>query len=105
MSDEAVNVRVVCRFRPQNRKELERNVGTVQTVSPDKKTVTIKGETGKHDFGFDAIFGEESTQKEVYDDGAKQTVADIFNGYNGTIFVYGQTGAGTFSSFFHWAGQ
>jgi kinesin family protein 5 len=36
----------------------------------------------------------ESRQKDVFDFSIKSTVDDILNGYNGTVFAYGQTGAG-----------
>ncbi|KAM3065408.1 Kinesin heavy chain [Clarireedia jacksonii] len=35
-----------------------------------------------------------SGQKDVFDFSIKPTVDDILNGYNGTVFAYGQTGAG-----------
>ena len=33
-------------------------------------------------------------QQRIYDDIGKETIADILNGYNGTIFAYGPTGTG-----------
>src|SRR3984957_16824544 len=36
----------------------------------------------------------DSRQKDVFDFSIKSTVDDILNGYNGTVFAYGQTGAG-----------
>jgi kinesin family protein 5 len=35
-----------------------------------------------------------SRQKDVFDFSIRSTVDDILNGYNGTVFAYGQTGAG-----------
>lgn len=35
-----------------------------------------------------------SQQKDVFDFSIRNTVDDILNGYNGTVFAYGQTGAG-----------
>ena len=35
-----------------------------------------------------------AAQTEVYSECAVQSVRDVFDGYNGTIFAYGQTGAG-----------
>lgn len=35
-----------------------------------------------------------SRQEDVFDFSIKSTVDDILNGYNGTVFAYGQTGAG-----------
>jgi kinesin family member 5 len=36
----------------------------------------------------------QSQQADIFDFSIKSTVDDIFNGYNGTVFAYGQTGAG-----------
>ncbi|CAH8478884.1 unnamed protein product [Dicrocoelium dendriticum] len=45
-------------------------------------------------FAFDHVFQPKATQLEVYDIVAKPIVADVLNGYNGTIFAYGQTSSG-----------
>jgi len=45
-------------------------------------------------FTFDNIFDTDSTQKEVYEHTAKPAVLSILEGYNSTIFAYGQTGTG-----------
>jgi kinesin family protein 5 len=36
----------------------------------------------------------DSRQKDIFDYSIRPTVDDILNGYNGTVFAYGQTGAG-----------
>ena len=41
-------------------------------------------------FSFDAVFGPDSLQKNVYDTCAASVVDSVLNGYNGTIFAYGQ---------------
>lgn len=45
-------------------------------------------------FRFAHVFGMESSQKNVFDVAAKDIVKQFIEGYNGTIFAYGQTGAG-----------
>lgn len=45
-------------------------------------------------FTFDRIFDTNSLQSDVFDFSIRSTVDDILNGYNGTVFAYGQTGAG-----------
>jgi len=40
------------------------------------------------------VYGINSTQREVYDEGAFPLVESVMTGYNGTIFAYGQTGCG-----------
>ena len=36
----------------------------------------------------------DSSQKQIYDETAFPLVESVLNGYNGTIFAYGQTGCG-----------
>ena len=45
-------------------------------------------------FTFDRVFDMNSRQADVFDFSIRNTVDDILNGYNGTVFAYGQTGAG-----------
>ena len=45
-------------------------------------------------FEFDAVFNEESSEKEVYRGTAGDTIQTfIYKGFNGTILLYGQTGS------------
>ncbi len=41
-------------------------------------------------FTFDAVFGSNAEQKNIYDICAASVVESVLNGYNGTIFAYGQ---------------
>ena len=45
-------------------------------------------------FTFDAVYGPESFQQEVYDECGFALVESVIEGYNGTMFAYGQTGCG-----------
>ena len=45
-------------------------------------------------FTFDTVFGADSTQLDVYNRVARPIVDNVLEGYNGTIFTYGQTGTG-----------
>lgn len=45
-------------------------------------------------FRFSHVFGMDSSQKNVFEVAAKDIVETFLEGYNGTIFAYGQTGAG-----------
>ena len=40
------------------------------------------------------VYGENSIQSEVYDECSFSLVESVLEGYNGTIFAYGQTGCG-----------
>lgn len=49
-------------------------------------------------FNFDRVFNQESTQKEVFDVIGIPLVESSLEGFNSTLFVYGQTSSGkTFS--------
>lgn len=46
------------------------------------------------DFTFDAVFDENMSQQQIFDDTAADILDSVMDGFNGTIFAYGQTGAG-----------
>ena len=101
----AGNVRVICRTRPLNRKELDRGGYNILDFSEDGGTVTIRNPDeskgpSKHSFNFDFCFPPTTSQAQVYDVCAQPILEDVFKGYNGTLFVYGQTGSGLFFVFF-----
>ena len=58
--------------------------------------VQSSGETGElpKTFTFDNVFDWNCTQSEVYNETAKPIVDSVLEGYNGTVFAYGQTGTG-----------
>jgi kinesin family protein 3/17 len=92
-------VRVVVRCRPLNGKETAD--GRQRIVDMDIGTGAVTLHNPKADaaeppkaFTFDAVFPAECTQREVYDKAARPIVASALEGYNGTIFAYGQTGTG-----------
>ncbi|KAN0028672.1 hypothetical protein ACTFIV_010521 [Dictyostelium citrinum] len=92
------SIRVVCRFRPQNKLELAQGGNSIVSISSENDSVTVNGSESNHSFSFDYIFPSNTTQRDVYDHAAKPVIEDIMAGYNGTLFVYGQTGSGkTFS--------
>ncbi|KAM6954033.1 centromere-associated protein E [Aplochiton taeniatus] len=51
------------------------------------------GNSGKS-FCFDRVFNSEETTDQLYQDFAKPLVVSTVEGYNGTIFAYGQTASG-----------
>eukprot|EP00878_Enallax_costatus_P045588 GHUV01055007.1.p1 GENE.GHUV01055007.1~~GHUV01055007.1.p1 ORF type:complete len:201 (+),score=40.86 GHUV01055007.1:393-995(+) len=92
-------VRVVVRCRPLNTKERNENRGRIVDMVKEQGQVTLrnnKAEAGEapKSFTFDAVFDWDSTQKEVYENTAASIVNSTLEGYNGTIFAYGQTGTG-----------
>lgn len=45
-------------------------------------------------FTYDAVYGIEAQQADIYNETAFPLVESVIEGYNGTIFAYGQTGWG-----------
>ncbi|KAM4794202.1 kinesin-1 heavy chain isoform 2-T2 [Cyanocitta cristata] len=90
MADPAeCNIKVMCRFRPLNESEVARG---------DKYIAKFQGEDtvviASKPYIFDRVFQSNTSQEQVYNDCAKKIVKDVLEGYNGTIFAYGQTSSG-----------
>uniref|UniRef100_A0AAR2IU22 Kinesin-like protein n=1 Tax=Pygocentrus nattereri TaxID=42514 RepID=A0AAR2IU22_PYGNA len=83
------NIKVLCRFRPLNQSEILRGDRFLPVFQGDD-TVILGGKS----FVFDRVFPTNTTQEQVYNSCAKQIVRDVLDGYNGTIFAYGQTSSG-----------
>ena len=47
-----------------------------------------------HNFTFDYVYDQNSTQEEVYEHSGKPAVLSVLEGYNATLLAYGQTGTG-----------
>lgn len=96
---ESDNVRVVVRCRPMNEKEISSHCGVAVNVEEGRGMITVKnsgarsGEPPKQ-FTYDRVFGPDTKQVDVYNDAARPIVNCVLEGYNGTIFAYGQTGTG-----------
>ncbi|KAH7312823.1 kinesin heavy chain [Rhexocercosporidium sp. MPI-PUGE-AT-0058] len=87
------SIKVVARFRPQNRIEVGEG-GQPIVAFETEDTCRLDSKEASGSFTFDRVFDMNSRQKDVFDFSIKSTVDDILNGYNGTVFAYGQTGAG-----------
>ena len=55
-------------------------------ISPE---IAKGGDGQERAFTYDSVYGPESTQRQVYDEGAFGLVESVMAGYNGTIFAYG----------------
>jgi Kinesin motor domain len=61
----------------------------------DKESRLRYAETlGPQSFSFDYIYGPDSTSQQIYYEISRPIIYRILNGYNGTIFMYGQTTSG-----------
>ncbi|XP_032780357.2 kinesin-like protein KIF3B [Daphnia magna] len=93
----AETVKVIVRCRPMNEKETSENYEGIVNVLPKCGAIEIltptKPQTSR-EFTFDCVYDSTSNQKALYDESFKPLVDSVLQGYNGTIFAYGQTGTG-----------
>ena len=89
-------VRVIVRCRPFNSKEKKEGNGRAVFVNSKDHTVEVKDcsnpKLQPKRWTFDNTFDENCTQRDIYDSAAAAIVEDVLEGFNGTIFAYGQTG-------------
>ncbi|XP_054418705.1 kinesin heavy chain [Pteronotus mesoamericanus] len=91
MADPAeCSIKVMCRFRPLNEAEILRGDKFIPKFKGDDTVVIGQGKP----YVFDRVLPPSTTQEQVYSACAKQIVKDVLEGYNGTIFAYGQTSSG-----------
>lgn len=88
------NIKVVCRFRPQNALEIKEGGQPIINYDDNGQTVKVDSKEYPGTFTFDRVFPSDSKQKDVFDYSISTIVDDVINGYNGTVFAYGQTGSG-----------
>ncbi|XP_076586662.1 kinesin-like protein KIF24 [Chaetodon auriga] len=95
-------ISVCVRKRPLTRTECRRGEADVVTtlrgdsviVHESKEAVDLTQYILQHRFYFDQVFGEETSNDEVYRRTAYPLVQHMLNGGKSTCFAYGQTGAG-----------
>ena len=95
-------IKVVVRIRPLNSEEKRNGNQVCAEAFSDQGLIVVKSIQDQNDaknFSFDAVFSPTCTQREIYDTCAAGVVESVLNGYNGTIFAYGQVI--TFIAFLH----
>lgn len=92
------NVKVMVRCRPLAKKEQQQQRGEdcIETSEEDGTIVVLDGglASSRREFCFDSVFGPESNNERVYMRSCRRLVESAFEGYNCTVFLYGQTGTG-----------
>ncbi|CAI8038460.1 Kinesin-like protein KIN-7I [Geodia barretti] len=83
------SIRVGIRVRPL----LDREKGGLKWAIQGENTIvpTTPGNAG---FEFDHVFGEASTTDQIYRTITRPIVHSVMQGFNGTVFAYGQTSSG-----------
>ncbi|XP_018593122.2 kinesin-like protein KIF3B isoform X2 [Scleropages formosus] len=93
------SVKVVVRCRPMNEKEKAANFEKVVSMDVKLGQVVVRNPRGTSQehpkvFTFDSVYDWNSKQVELYDETFRPLVDSVLQGFNGTIFAYGQTGTG-----------
>nr|XP_048325255.1 kinesin-like protein KIN-5D [Ziziphus jujuba var. spinosa]XP_048325256.1 kinesin-like protein KIN-5D [Ziziphus jujuba var. spinosa] len=96
--DKGVNVQVLVRCRPLSEDETRLHTPVVISCNESRREVcavqNIANKQIDRTFAFDRVFGPSSQQKELYEQAVSPIVNEVLEGYNCTIFAYGQTGTG-----------
>ncbi|XP_068173258.1 kinesin-like protein KIF18A [Antennarius striatus] len=110
--DVCSHVKVVVRVRPASDSEKRENCRNVVQVvdthmvifDPKEEDIScFKSQRNRNinkkankdlKFVFDHVFGENSTQADVFENTTKGLLDSVMNGFNCTVFAYGATGAG-----------
>src|SRR5574343_596733 len=90
------SVKVVVRMRPLNTLEKSKNCQIIIQMDRELNTCSIMNlkTSIPKSFTFDSVFDTSISQQELYEETAFALVESVIEGYNGTIFAYGQTGCG-----------
>lgn len=91
-NEDGENVKVMVRCRPAAAAAASANGRTAQVVQVLERERCVC--VHERSFFYDAVFGPESDNERVYMRSARPLVDAAFNGYNCTVFLYGQTGTG-----------
>ncbi|XP_066430044.1 centromere-associated protein E-like isoform X2 [Eleutherodactylus coqui] len=83
-------VKVCVRVRPLIHREQGEQVNVLWQANNN----VISQVDGSRSFTFDRVFPLHETTAEVYRDAAVPIIRSVLQGYNGTIFAYGQTSSG-----------
>ncbi|KAJ7341408.1 hypothetical protein JRQ81_005469 [Phrynocephalus forsythii] len=92
-------LKVVVRCRPLSRKEEAAGADRIVEVDVPLGQVSLRhpraapGEPPKT-FTFDAVYDAGARQADLYDETVRPLVEAVLQGFNGTLFAYGQTGTG-----------
>ncbi|XP_053623272.1 kinesin-like protein KIF3A [Plodia interpunctella] len=93
------NVRVVVRVRPMDQREkLDNSYNCVSVDSVNNTIAVTRNNVNPPEppriYAYDAVFDSNTSQMDIYVQTASPIVEEVLQGYNGTIFAYGQTGTG-----------
>ncbi|KAM3340261.1 kinesin-like protein KIN-5B [Capsicum galapagoense] len=84
--------------RPLNDDEQRINVPKAITCNESKREISVVQNVANKQvdkvFTFDKVFGPKAQQRSIYDQSISPIVKEVLDGFNCTVFAYGQTGTG-----------
>merc|ERR1719410_1222412 len=88
-------VKVIVRCRPMNKREIGMKCKNVVHTDGPAYVCAINNPNEPNSepksFTFDGVYGTNSTTEAIYNDNGFDLVEGVLEGYNGTVFAYGQT--------------
>ncbi|XP_022161919.1 kinesin-like protein KIF11 [Myzus persicae] len=91
-------IEVFVRVRPMNDADKSKGLPVVDVSSNHKEIIvtekTVLADRRTKTFHFDKVFGQNSKQVDVYNVVVYPLIKEVLDGYNCTVFAYGQTGTG-----------
>ena len=97
MNTNSENIKVVVRCRPFSQDEQKQGFKCLVEIISKIGQVKLKKNDKDLDpkvFQFNSAYSWDSNQTFIYDDIARPIVEAVLDGFNGTVFAYGQTGTG-----------
>ncbi|CAI9627293.1 unnamed protein product [Alternaria burnsii] len=95
---EETNINVVVRCRGRNDREVRENSGVVVSTNGIRGTAVDlsmgPSALSNKTYQFDKVFSPAADQAMIYDEVVAPILDEVINGFNCTIFAYGQTGTG-----------
>lgn len=89
----AENVKAIIRARPFNQKEADMGSSPCVEINQRNREVILTNPREPENqkiFRFDGVYDEKSTQAEIYEETVFPLVESASDGYNCTVFAYGQ---------------
>ncbi|CAO3586932.1 unnamed protein product [Absidia cylindrospora] len=94
------NIQVMVRCRPPSDIEEESHEQDCWLLMPEQGTVKLDESNGTI-FEYDRVF-KGTDNSEIYEAGIQKLVRSTMEGYNGTVFAYGQTASGKTYTMVNW---
>ena len=89
-------VKVFVRLRPYSSKEKEQGLDDthIELFDTETKVINVRKDYDKKTFKFDELLPMEIAQVDIFKLVGQPVIDSFLQGFNGTIFAYGQTGTG-----------